>query len=190
MNTGAHLLINWALIRSGQTKRVTLAILLGALLPDLLMFVFYFVQRFVVGLPEQQIWEQAYFLPFWQNIFDVFNSIPLIALLLLVAYFKRAVFVQVLAISMLLHCCFDFFLHNDDAHRHFYPLSDWRFISPVSYWDPDHFGRIATAIEALAVFVALAWIWKGAKQAWERYLASFLLSLQVIYIGLALVNWL
>ncbi len=198
MNTGAHLLINWALLKgslkgslkSSRTKLMTLAILLGALLPDILMFVFYFVQRFVVGLPEAQIWEQAYFLPHWQNIFDVFNSIPLIVVLFLISRYLGSVFFQVLSLSMLLHCGFDFLVHNDDAHRHFYPLSDWRFISPVSYWDPEHYGRLFTVVETVMVLAALVWIWMGAQQLWEKYLACFLMSFQVVYIGLSLYIWL
>ena len=39
----------------------------------------------------------------------------------------------------------------DDAHRHFYPLSDYRFISLVSYWDPRHYGTVAMPAELLTV---------------------------------------
>jgi len=37
---------------------------------------------------------------------------------------------------MALHALFDFPLHHDDGHRHFWPFSEFRFDSPVSYWDP------------------------------------------------------
>ena len=54
--------------------------------------------------------------------------------------------------AALLHLGFDFLLHNDDGRAHFWPLSNWVFQSPVSYWDPDHYGNIAGSIEvALSV---------------------------------------
>ena len=52
---------------------------------------------------------------------------------------------------MLLHSLGDFPLHHDDAHRHFFPFSDWRFISPISYWDPAHYGNWASLLEIFAV---------------------------------------
>ena len=38
--------------------------------------------------------------------------------------------------AALVHLTLDFPLHNDDARAHFWPLTNWKFTSPVSYWDP------------------------------------------------------
>jgi len=54
----------------------------------------------------------------------------------------------------MLHIAGDLPLHNDDAHRHFFPFSNWRFISPVSYWDPKHYGTIVAPIEILIVIIS------------------------------------
>jgi hypothetical protein len=45
-------------------------------------------------------------------------------------------------------------LHHEDAHRHFLPFTNWRFISPVSYWDPEYHGRIIAVIEILFTLAA------------------------------------
>ncbi|MEQ9571409.1 MAG: hypothetical protein RLN95_04890, partial [Nitratireductor sp.] len=56
--------------------------------------------------------------------------------------------------SALLHSLIDFLTHRADAHMHLWPLSDWRFRSPVSYWDPDYYGNWFGLFEA-ALGVAL-----------------------------------
>lgn len=66
----------------------------------------------------------------------------------------------VFALSGLLHLAGDLPLHAEDAHRHLWPLSDWRFISPVSYWDPAHYGRIAAPIEALFAAGLIVLLWR------------------------------
>ncbi len=97
------------------------------------MFAFYAYQK-LLRTPDSDIWGRVYFDSAWQAFFDVFNSIPLIALCLLVTWRLAAIRWTVLFAAMGLHVVFDLPLHQDDAHRHFFPLSDWRFVSPVSYW--------------------------------------------------------
>ncbi|MGB5972116.1 MAG: hypothetical protein WBG38_02300, partial [Nodosilinea sp.] len=60
--------------------------------------------------------------------------------------------------SMVLHHLADLPLHHDDAHQHFWPLSSVRFISPVSYWDADHFGQIGATVELVLVLAATAYL--------------------------------
>ena len=55
---------------------------------------------------------------------------PLIILGVLLAYYYGINWLIALFASMALHCFKDLPLHNDDAHRHFFPLSDWRFKQP------------------------------------------------------------
>ena len=171
MNTPAHVVINLAVLGPRRWVSVGFAVLLGALLPDAAMFVFYAWQKSVVGLSEELIWSQAYFEPAWQNFFDVFNSIPLIVLLGLIGWRMRSLFVEALSLSLLLHCALDLPLHHDDGHRHFYPFSDWRFESPVSYWDPAHFGHYAMAAEALLALISIAYLWRSQRPQWVRLTA-------------------
>ena len=58
---------------------------------------------------------------------------------------------MILCLSMVGHSLLDLPVHNDDAHRHFFPFSNYRFISPFSYWDPNHYGRIVAFVEMALV---------------------------------------
>ena len=99
------------------------------------------------------IWSERYFAPEWQTFFDLFNSLPLIALGSAIAWRARAHAALAFFASMALHCLADLPLHREDAHRHFFPFSSWRFVSPVSYWDPAHYGLVFAGVEALFVLV-------------------------------------
>ena len=189
MNTPAHVALNLAVVPNRRWAACGLAALLGALLPDALMFVFYVYQKFVVGMPESLIWQQAYYAPLWQAAFDVFNSFPLILLLGLAGYWRKSIFLEALALSMLLHCMLDFPLHNDDAHRHFYPLSDWRFESPVSYWDARFFGDIFMFVELAIVVVACIVVWRSDKQTWLKYASAACGGVYVAFLAFALHYW-
>lgn len=155
MNTPAHILISIASLtrgRSAQAGKVNQSSYLwpatiGATLPDAPMFAFYAIEKLIVGSTEREIWTTRYFLPGWQDFFDVFNSVPICLIALSIALALRRTWVVVLCVSMLLHFAFDLPLHHDDGHRHFWPLTDWRFASPVSYWDTKHFGIWAAGSE-------------------------------------------
>jgi hypothetical protein len=54
----------------------------------------------------------------------------------------------------ILHSLGDLPVHNDDAHRHFFPFSNYRFISPISYWDRKHYGSIVSLVEMLLVLLS------------------------------------
>ena len=159
MNTPAHALLNLALLaRRPATHSRSAAIVAGALIPDAVIVVFY-AWQLLRGSSESEIWSTAYYQPLWQAAIDVFNSIPLIAAAMLLAWHFRRPLLLALAASMLLHALGDLPLHHDDAHRHFFPFADWRFASPVSYWDPAHHGDIASLAEAAAVLGAATYLW-------------------------------
>ena len=113
----------------------------------------------------------------WQGFFDSFNSIPLILLLMLVGWQAGLPLLLLFATSLLLHCFGDLPLHHDDGHRHFFPFSDWRFMSPVSYWDPTHNGRLAGLVEIAVVLGASAWLYLK-----QPLLRRWILALLAIYL--------
>ena len=91
---------------------------------------------------------------------------------------RWSAFLFALFLSLLLHTLGDLPLHHDDGHRHFFPFLDWRFESPVSYWDPAHYGLWFSLVEATAVAVAATLLY--------RYHASFrpwVLATTAIYVG-------
>lgn len=123
------------------------------------MFVFFAWARGIQGLPHQVIWRDAYYEPFWQNIFAVGNSIPLALVGIGLCWrFKRMWGVAFFA-SMVLHHLEDLPLHSDDAHRHFWPLSNVRIFSPISYWDARSYGWLGGGIELLLLLAASGYLW-------------------------------
>lgn len=158
MNTPAHAVLNLALLSRGG--RPAAPVLAGAVTPDAPMLLFYVWERLVAGRPEMVIWSERYFLPGWQDFFDVFNSLPLALAGLGLALWRRSQTSALFFASVVLHGAADLPLHRDDAHRHFWPFSDWRFESPVSYWDPAYYGMVASAGEALVVLLGTLALWR------------------------------
>jgi hypothetical protein len=189
MNTPAHAVVNLVLLGRRDRPELVPPILLGSVLPDLPMSVFYLVERVGMGRSEQLIWSQSYFAPHWQDFFDLFNSFPLIGGAMALAYLAGNRWMLLLGASMALHGLFDLPLHHDDGHRHFYPFSEWRFASPVSYWDPAHHGRITGSIEALFVLTGSVTLWMRYE---SRRLRASLLAVGVLYVAylvFALIMW-
>ncbi|CAB5098070.1 hypothetical protein D3OALGB2SA_1648 [Olavius algarvensis associated proteobacterium Delta 3] len=77
MNTPAHVAVNLVVFGRKHRPELNVPILLGSLLPDLPIIVFYMVEKLYRNLPESVIWSDAYYRPGWQAFIDVFNSIPL-----------------------------------------------------------------------------------------------------------------
>jgi len=157
MNTPAHAAINLLLLSRNQNHRNSAAITVGAVIPDLAIMVFY-AWQLLLGTPENVIWSSEYHRPLWQAWIDGFNSIPLVVLAILLCWYTRQYLLLVLFGSMLLHIFGDLPLHHDDAHRHFFPLSDWRFASPISYWDPALHGQWVSLLEFIGVLAAASFM--------------------------------
>lgn len=189
MHTPAHVVVNLVILGRKEKPETTFPIVFGALLPDLPMFVFYLYQKVLRQTSEQVIWSQAYYEIGWQVFFDLFNSFPVMALGVALAYFLRARRLTVFFTSMALHGIADFGLHHDDAHRHLFPFSDWRFYSPISYWDPRHFGHIIAPLEAVTVLVACIILARRFTSTTARALIASVIPVYAIYWGYALWVW-
>ena len=170
MNTQNHILFNIAVaekIKPGSLKYIK-QIIAGGFMPDALMFVFYPIERWVFGHTSEEIWNERYFDSTWQMLIDIFNSVPLILLLFTYTYYKKARGWAYFFGSMLFHAALDLPVHNDDAHRHFWPITNYRYESPVSYWDPDHFGFYASIAEIILATVACIYIYRKAEKRWIK----------------------
>jgi hypothetical protein len=184
LNTPAHIVAGLALLGRGRGSRYPRWIVLGTLLPDLPMWVFYLWQRLVLSTPERIIWGSSYFEPGWQAFFDFFNSIPIALLGLAIAGHWRAWPAIYLCAGMLLHFAMDLPFHHDDGHGHLYPFSDWRFESPVSYWDPAHYGRLGAGLELAFVALAVATLYRRTKRLALRALLMVMMGLYgALYVG-------
>ena len=147
MNTPSHYILNLVLLGKTIAPKANAAITIGAILPDLPIFIFYFAAKFVYKLPERQIWSEVYYQPFWQNIIALFHSLPLALIGLFISLYCGWKSGAIACSSLIFHSLLDLPFHHDDAHRHFFPFSDYRFISPLSYWDPKHYGNIVALVE-------------------------------------------
>ncbi len=145
------------------------AALAGAFVPDLPMFVMFGWARLVAGLSDRDIWPEPlglYWQEPWQSLVNAGHSIPLLAALLLAGRLSKTDWLEVFATSGLLHVAFDFPVHREDGHAHFWPFSSWKFNSPVSYWDSQHYGGIVGPIELLIVVICIFVLWRRF-QSWR-----------------------
>ena len=146
MNTQSHAIITYYLIRRGLEKRPPLPEALnpilfgGALLPDVPLYIFFGWYTFLNPTSQKVIWEELYFRPDWQIVFDFSHSLLFWGVAALVLWRSGLLRGAIFALAALLAAVQDLLLHHDDAHAHFFPFSDYRFRSPVSYWDPAHYG--------------------------------------------------
>ena len=181
MNTPSHAIINLAILGRKARPEWNWPIVLGALIPDLAMFVFYGWGKAIAGLSDTQIWDVTYYEPFWQNTFDFWNSIPLalVGIGLGVGLGRQKKWrgvgsaIAICCASIILHCLADLPTHREDAHRHFWPLSNFRFESPISYWDPDYYGNLFVLFELGLVLVLSIYAFRLIRSRWGKGILVF-----------------
>ena len=153
MHTPTHAALNFLVLgRSPGSPR--LWILVGAVLPDVPMFGFFLYEHFVHGESATHIFQDLYFTPRWQMVFDVSHSIPLFLLVAAVFWWRESRAGLLFATSLLLHSLVDWPTHLEDAHAYFWPL--WRepLRGAVSYWHSFRMGVFELGI----IVAAVAWV--------------------------------
>jgi membrane-bound metal-dependent hydrolase YbcI (DUF457 family) len=170
MNTPAHLIFGLTVFGKAGRPAVTAAVLAGALIPDLSLYLLAGGHLLLLGTSPDIVFGQLYYSAGWQSIFRVDNSIIIWGIALALAALYRSSLVIAFCGAALLHLGFDFLMHNDDARTHFWPLSNWVFQSPVSYWDPDHYGNIAGSIEVALSLICCGILWQRYSGRWMRAL--------------------
>ncbi|MEL7098937.1 MAG: cobalamin biosynthesis protein CobQ [Pseudomonadota bacterium] len=176
MNTPAHLLIGAAVVGRRQPRLIGWA-LLGALLPDLSLYVLGGVSLFLLRIPPQVVFDELYFSPAWQTVFAIDNSVIVWGIALALAVWARKTGAIALCTAALLHIALDFPLHAGDGRPHFWPVSAWVYDSPFSYWDRSHGAATFAPIEALFSALAAMWLWQV--QGLVRWGAVALLSAEL-----------
>ncbi|MFA3916127.1 cobalamin biosynthesis protein CobQ [Ruegeria hyattellae] len=161
MNTPAHLLIGAAAFGRGRGRKVMAAALLGALAPDASLYIMALWALHVQGIPPQVVFDELYFSPTWQSVFAIDNSFFLWGLVLGVALLSSSAVLIAFAGAALLHLATDFVLHAGDGRPQFWPLTDWVFDSPVSYWDSTHHALWVAPLVAVTCCVAFWGLWHG-----------------------------
>lgn len=188
MNTPSHVAASLLLGRRDERWPNVVALAFGAVLPDLPMFGFYGYQKWNQR-SENDIWGTLYFEEHWQLFFDWFNSIPLSILLMIICWRLGFRWGLLLSASALLHMVCDLPVHHDDGHRHFLPFSNFRFESPVSYWDPKHFGWIFAPLELIFAITTCGWTIAKSKSRSLKVAAATTLACLAMGITLAITVW-
>ena len=180
MITTSHAVINSLVAhRTGVRTRLDpparLAFVLGGIAPDLALYalnlgalVYYPLADGVsIGEAHQRAMADLYFNSAWWIVGHSLLHAPMILPAFIVGasvmkppWRQR---VRLFAAGALLHSMIDVVVHHDDGPLVFFPVS-WsiRFASPVSYWDPDHYGWLMRPIDlsiTAAGTVWLVWWW-------------------------------
>ena len=186
MNTPTHLIISAVLFAKPEQRKVTTAALLGGFVPDFSLYFMFFWHKLVLQTPTQTIFNDLYFSDYWQKIFAMDNSFIIWGILLGLALFLRSEWMIAMSGAALVHLLCDFPLHVDDARAHFWPLTMWKFESPISYWDSTHHGNIVSTLEFLLICVMLGVLWWRFENKMPRIVIA--LSAVVIITPVILFN--
>ncbi|MEM1160703.1 MAG: cobalamin biosynthesis protein CobQ [Pseudomonadota bacterium] len=140
----------------------------GSILPDLSLYLMGGTALFFLQIPAERVFGELYFSDRWQTVFAIDNSFILWGLCLLIALALRYRLLVAFAGAGLLHLALDFPLHNDDARRHFWPVSDWVFESPLSYWDSAHHAGFVAPLGLILVLISAVVVWRRWREGWVR----------------------
>lgn len=191
MNSPTHTVLALALLsKPGQPLR-NWAIAIGSLIPDIAIYIWAPWQMWVNDVTGRKLWRELYFENTMQAIIAPPNSIPLFTVLAVIGLWQRAhkwgLALFMLSLAALLHIATDIPVHSHDAYRHFWPLSDWRFHSPLSYWQESRGGRWISLIECGIGLACSTILWRRHPHRWTKFTLSLI---ALAYIGLLLKMWL
>lgn len=172
MQTPTHVLIAAALFARPGNQGINAAALAGGFAPDAFLFAVWGWSK-IAGVSESDLWSRLYWTEGVQLGQAISNSFPLFGAVLIVALALKLRRATVFASAALIHLVCDFLLHAKDAHQHFWPLSRWRFESPVSYWDPDHYGIYVGALEGGLAIALIAVLYRRFRAVWIRIVLIF-----------------
>jgi membrane-bound metal-dependent hydrolase YbcI (DUF457 family) len=166
VNTPSHFIMTAAIRqRAGRAPIATRWFLLGAIAPDLALYalslggLLYYtrLQGWSAAASFHYVYDYLYFNnPWWISAHNLLHA-PLILLVLLALGWRarwrpggRGHRLFWFAAACALHSAVDIATHFNDGPLLLFPL-EWhtRFASPLSYWDPRHFGRQFAVFELL-----------------------------------------
>ncbi|MEL6920883.1 MAG: hypothetical protein AAFO77_07625 [Pseudomonadota bacterium] len=202
MMTQTHFLVGAALFCSPKRPaRQNAAVLIGAFVPDAAIYAL-FIWSKLAGIPEQRLWDVIYFSEPMLTFTAIGNSVPLYAVVAILGIaevrsasaelaggpngqiplglsrFIDPDYTNVLVLfglGALAHVGLDFPVHAGDAHPHFWPVTDWRFFSPISYWDSAHFGDWFAPVEALLGIALAVLVFRRFTALWVRIMTAALI---------------
>ena len=176
MNTPAHLIFGAAAFARPERRGTFTASILGAVAPDVSLYVMVATSLWWYQIPARTVFRELYYSDAWQAVFAVDNSFILWGFGLALALWRRSAVAIAFTGAALLHLALDFPLHTHDARRHFWPVSDWVFESPFSYWDSRAYAGIVGPLELLLSVVLAILVFRRYRTLWPRVLIAILLA--------------
>jgi hypothetical protein len=163
MNTQSHVIMGAVIFGRGIPAKAWAGVL-GGVIPDLPMILIVIALK-LSGVPAHTIFDEMYWQNWWQVTNAIGHNVWLWGGLIILGLFMRDrlsssarsfdqwTTVSLFAGSALLHTAIDFVCHREDAHMSFWPMTRWKFMSPVSYYDPAHYGMWFSLFEAALCLV-------------------------------------
>lgn len=176
MNTQSHAILTFLVLRrilgngADKIKHLNLVLFSGAVVPDVAIFVFFGWYTLVEPTSQHMIWRELAFREDWQMAFSLLHSFPLWAMASGAFFAFKMHRGALFCLAALFSSVQDFLVHHDDGHAHLFPFSNYRFQSPVSYWDPARYGWYFSVAEAGMVLAASVWTYRRLQTRWGRAL--------------------
>jgi membrane-bound metal-dependent hydrolase YbcI (DUF457 family) len=189
MNTQSHVIMGAVLMGRGVSAKAW-AGALGGLIPDVPMIAIVIALK-TSGVPNQVIFGALYWQNWWQTTnaighnFWLWSGLVILGLLMRdrlsasAAAFDRWTLVALFSGSALLHSIIDFLCHREDAHMSLWPLTRWKFMSPVSYYDPAHYGLWFALFEASLCILLAVILFRQFKPRVLRVVLALAITLYV-----------
>ncbi len=173
METYSHAFFTWALAKHGVKagRAAGIAAAAGAVFPDLPSFAgtaYYvgtaYLRKGWDSMHSEELLDAIYFSgPFGGTGSALHSAVPVVTLLVLYRIFglgrrDRRRIVLWFLLGWLGHAIVDFLTHVDDTRPLFWPVSDWEWSSPVSYYNPLYYGREFFAISHGLMLLTILWL--------------------------------
>lgn len=190
MNTQSHVIMGAVLMGRGVPLKAW-AGALGGITPDIPMLLIVIGLK-LAGTPDRVIFGELYWQNWWQicnaigHNFWLWGSLTVLGLYMRERLSTSArgydgwTTVSLFAGSALLHTAVDFICHREDAHMSLWPVTRWKFMSPVSYYDPQHYGTWFSLFEAALGLTLAILLFRQFK---HRLLRASLVVAMALYIA-------
>ena len=173
METYSHAFFTWALgkhgLKAGRAAGIAGAV--GATLPDLPSFAgtaYYVGEDYLRdgwgAMHSEGVLDAIYFSgPFGGTGSALHSVVPVAALLVIYRVLglgrrdPRRILLWFL-LGWFGHTIADFLTHVDDTRPLFWPISDWEWSSPVSYYNSSYYGREFFFVSHALMLLTIAWL--------------------------------
>jgi len=130
----------------------------GAILPDLPYCVFFVAAALEHGpraFTDLGVWRSIWGHPVVVGLHSFLPWGAAMLLLISTRAWRRAPALAAFLAGWGLHVVIDMLTHRSDGYPILWPLSDYRFPTPVSYWEPAYYGRTFSLVCDGAIAVLL-----------------------------------